>query len=190
MRAIFVTSGLVFAVLALAVASDVVSLHATSRSVDLYAIPPDRVEGVTVDGGKFSSLVANSVADGLLDARPLHPSLDQILSTSTPSPTLAPTPSPAPYVPSVQTWYPDPGWAAYLRSYTDDYPWDADRAVAIMLCESGGNSTSVSPYGYWGAWQIDYWFEGWDTLEGNTAAAYLKYVSAGGWSPWPVCRYR
>ena len=183
-------SALVALLVVALVASDVARFHTASVGPDIYNVPQVGVALVDGDSNGLRAYVATAVEDGLLDARPVVLSVAQILKTSTPSPTLAPTSSPAPFVPSVQTWYPDPGWATYLRSFTDDYPWDADRAVSIMLCESGGNATSVSPYGYWGAWQIDYYFEGWDTLAGNTAAAYAKYVSAGGWSPWPICQWR
>jgi hypothetical protein len=95
-------------------------------------------------------------------------------------------------LPGLSAWVPAPvdeGWRTYLRTITDDYPWDPDRAVDVMMCESGGNNDSYSPYGpYYGAWQIDFYHENWDDLIVNTSVAYFnKYVPAGGWAPWPNC---
>ncbi len=175
------------------VASDVARVPAASRGVDLYAIPPARVEGRDVDGGKLARSVVRAIEDGLLSATPVRLTLDQILRTSTPSPTASPTPRSVAYVSGVQTGYTAPikdqGWYDYLFDIVSQYPWDAVTGTRILLCESGGNATSYNPYGpYYGGWQIDYAFDGWDDLEINTRVAYeTKYVPAGGWSPWAWC---
>jgi hypothetical protein len=67
--------------------------------------------------------------------------------------------------------------------------------MRIVWCESGGRPDADENPGYWGIFQIDYWFQGWDDLATNTAAAWDKYTQAieywnDGWHPWPVCRWR
>jgi len=69
----------------------------------------------------------------------------------------------------------------------------------IMMCESGGNPTAVSPGGtYRGAYQFDYGT--WASVggSGDPAAAPIEeqHYRAGllyaqrGSGPWPVCQYR
>jgi hypothetical protein len=71
--------------------------------------------------------------------------------------------------------------------------------ASIMMCESGGNPTAVSPGGtYRGLYQFDY--STWQSVggTGDPAAATpaeqhyragLLYAQRGS-SPWPVCQYR
>ena len=168
------------------------SVATPSRIYDLYHISQARVEVDSADSNKFGGYIVSSIEDGLLSATPVHLTLDQITRTSTPSPTPAPTPTPIPYVPPVPVRDPPPirdqGWYDYIYSLASAYAWDAHIATRIILCEAGGNATSYSPYGYYGAMQINYWFEGWDDLVTNIRVGYeAKYVPAGGWSPWAWC---
>jgi hypothetical protein len=67
------------------------------------------------------------------------------------------------------------------------YSWNCDWAIATILCESGADPFSISPSGiYFGLWQIDYHFPGWDDPRINSNAAWGKYQN-NGTNPWPVC---
>ena len=74
-------------------------------------------------------------------------------------------------------------------------PWPCETMVAIAACESGLRPDAVNPIGYYGIFQINYVFEGWDNPWTNAQVAYYeKYLpmlewSGDGLSPWPVCRY-
>ena len=67
--------------------------------------------------------------------------------------------------------------------------------VAIASCESGLWPGALNPAGYYGLFQINHWFDGWDNPWTNAQAAYYeKYLpslqsSGDGLSAWPVCRY-
>lgn len=98
-----------------------------------------------------------------------------------------PAPTPVPY---------------YYSGSTDDViaaicslPWPCDTMVRIASCESGLNPNSVNPAGYYGLFQINFSFDGWNDPWRNAQVAYeTKYLPAllaggDGLSPWPVCRY-
>ncbi len=74
-------------------------------------------------------------------------------------------------------------------------PWPCEKMVAIASCESGLRPDAVNPIGYYGIFQINYVFDGWDNPWTNAQVAYYdKYLpmlnwSGDGLSPWPVCRY-
>ncbi len=112
---------------------------------------------------------------------------------------VAPQPQPAPEAPPVvvappassgQTWTPEEVVEAICS-----FPWPCEKMVAIASCESGLRPDAVNPIGYYGIFQIDYVFEGWDNPWTNAYVAYYnKYLpmlewSGDGLSPWPVCRY-
>jgi hypothetical protein len=67
--------------------------------------------------------------------------------------------------------------------------------VAVAACESGLRADAVNPIGYYGIFQIDHAFDGWDNPWTNAQVAYyqkyLPNLNAGGdgLGPWPVCRY-
>jgi uncharacterized protein YabE (DUF348 family) len=68
------------------------------------------------------------------------------------------------------------------------YGWDCSWALAVISCESGGNSSAYNPAGpYVGLFQIWEGFGGnlWDPAV-NIAAAYSLYQTGGG-SHWPNC---
>ncbi len=103
-----------------------------------------------------------------------------------------PTPEPELYVePVVSSWTAPPvrdqGWYDYIYSLAAVWPWDAHTATRVILCESGGNATSYSPYGYYGAMQINHWFPDWDVLEVNIAYGYNNKYAKGGWNHWWWC---
>ncbi|MCH8007337.1 MAG: DUF348 domain-containing protein [Chloroflexi bacterium] len=67
------------------------------------------------------------------------------------------------------------------------YGWDCNWALAVIQCESGGNSAAYNPAGYVGLFQI--WEGHGANLRDpatNIAAAYSLYRS-GGRSNWPNC---
>ena len=67
------------------------------------------------------------------------------------------------------------------------YGWDCNWALAVIQCESGGNSAAYNPAGYVGLFQI--WEGHGANLRDpatNIAAAYSLYLS-GGRSHWPNC---
>ncbi len=74
-------------------------------------------------------------------------------------------------------------------------PWPCERMVAIAACESGLRADAVNPIGYYGLFQINHAFDGWDNPWTNAQVAYYeKYLpmleSGGdGLAPWPLCRY-
>jgi hypothetical protein len=132
------------------------------------------------------------------------PTPDLVLDLAGPAPTAAPpyhppagivvppapTPPPATPPPSSGNWTKDDAVAAICS-----LPWDCTRMVAIAGCESGLRANAYNPVGYYGLFQINYWFEGWDNPWTNAQVAYeKKYLPAlqrtgDGTSPWPVCRY-
>jgi hypothetical protein len=66
--------------------------------------------------------------------------------------------------------------------------------VRIAYCESGLNPNSFNPAGYYGLFQINYSFDGWNDPWTNARVAYeQKYLPAlargDALAPWPVCRY-
>jgi hypothetical protein len=74
-------------------------------------------------------------------------------------------------------------------------PWPCDKMVRIATCESGLNPNSKNPAGYYGLFQINFYFDGWnDPLANAQTAYYSKYLPAtagggDGTSPWPHCRH-
>jgi len=102
----------------------------------------------------------------------------------------APTPPPATPPPSSGNWTKDDAVAAICS-----LPWDCVKMVAIAGCESGLRANAYNPAGYYGLFQINYAFEGWDNPWINAQVAYeQKYLPAlqkggDGLSPWPVCRH-
>jgi len=74
-------------------------------------------------------------------------------------------------------------------------PWPCEQMVAIATCESGLNPLAFSSAGYYGLFQINYAFEGWDDPVINAQVAYeqkyLPALAAGDpfW-PWPLCRWQ
>ena len=99
-----------------------------------------------------------------------------------------PTPPPvtrAPYIPPSQS-----DVVAAICSL----PWPCDQMVRIAACESGLNPGAYNPAGYYGLFQINHSFPGWDDALTNATVAYTeKYLPAlahgDGLTPWPVCRY-
>ncbi len=74
-------------------------------------------------------------------------------------------------------------------------PWPCEKMVAIAACESGLRADAVNPAGYYGLFQINHAFDGWDNPWTNAQAAYYeKYLPSlnrggDGLAPWPLCRY-
>ena len=106
----------------------------------------------------------------------------------TPAPAVVAPPPPPP--PSSGPWTTDEVVAAICS-----LPWPCERMVAIAACESGLRPDAANPAGYYGLFQINYWFAGWDNPWTNAQTAYntkyLPSLQAGGdgTSPWPHCRY-
>jgi hypothetical protein len=73
------------------------------------------------------------------------------------------------------------------RDLVCSYDWDCDWALAVIMCESGGNPNAYNPAGYVGLFQI--WQGHGSNLRDpatNIAAAYSLYLS-GGPGNWPNC---
>jgi LysM repeat protein len=110
----------------------------------------------------------------------------------------APAPAPAVIVPATPAPTPPPAQTTWT---TDEViaaicslPWPCDQMVKIASCESGLNPNAYNPAGYYGLFQINYSFDGWNDPYVNASVAYtVKYLPAlahgDGLSPWPVCRY-
>ncbi len=71
-------------------------------------------------------------------------------------------------------------------------PWPCDQMVGIAMCESGLVASAYNPAGYYGLFQINFPFEGWDDPLINSQVAYeqkyLPALAAGdGLSAWSNC---
>ena len=71
-------------------------------------------------------------------------------------------------------------------------PWPCDQMVGIAMCESGLVPSAYNPAGYYGLFQINFSFEGWDDPLINSQVAYerkyLPALAAGdGLSAWSNC---
>jgi len=134
-----------------------------------FALPPEAYVAVIDEPAGFT-----------LEAEPAA------VAAPIPAPTPEPTPPPAPYVPPAAT-----DVVAAICSF----PWPCETMVRIASCESGLNPRSMNPAGYYGLFQIDHIFDGWDDPLTNASVAYhkkyLPSLNAGGdgLSPWPYCRY-
>jgi hypothetical protein len=70
------------------------------------------------------------------------------------------------------------------------YPWNAERAYQIMMCESSGDPLAYNPAGHVGLFQVAL-IHRWtraelENPEINVAAAFELYEGRG-WQPWPSC---
>jgi LysM repeat protein len=107
-----------------------------------------------------------------------------------PAAALAPVPAPTP----APTLPPYTGTQADVVAAICSLPWPCDQMVRIAYCESGLNPNAVNPAGYYGLFQINYTFDGWNDPWVNSRLAYeLKYLPAlargDPLTPWPRCRY-
>lgn len=98
-----------------------------------------------------------------------------------------PAPTPAPSLPSFS------GTQEDVIAAICSMPWPCDQMIRIAYCESGLNPGSVNPAGYYGLFQINYWFDGWNDPWINARVAYeQKYLPAlargDPLAPWPLCR--
>jgi hypothetical protein len=66
------------------------------------------------------------------------------------------------------------------------FDWPVPYMMQVAWCESGGRADADENPGYWGLFQINYWWPDWADPTSNAAAAYAKYVGAG-LTPWPNC---
>ena len=102
------------------------------------------------------------------------------------------TPAPPPPPPPASS---GPWSTAEVINAICSLPWPCERMVAIASCESGLYPGAANPAGYYGLFQINHWFAGWDNPWTNAQTAYYeKYLpalqaSGDGMSPWPLCRY-
>jgi LysM repeat protein len=107
---------------------------------------------------------------------------------SAPAAVPVPAPTPAPATPP-----PFSGTQEDVVAAICSLPWPCDQMVRIAYCESGLNPNAINPAGYYGLFQINYSFEGWNDPWVNSRLAYeLKYLPAqargDSLSPWPRCR--
>ena len=112
-------------------------------------------------------LISRSLADEWYDPEPI----DTVVYYST-----APAP-PSVVISSGGAW----------SDLVCSYGWDCNWALAVIQCESGGNSAAYNPAGYVGLFQI--WEGHGANLRDpatNIAAAYSLYLS-GGRGRWPNC---
>lgn len=105
-------------------------------------------------------------------------------AAQTPEP-VTPTPTPTPYVIS--------GPQEVIDAICS-LPWPCDQMVRIASCESGLNPNAFNPAGYYGLFQINFMFDGWNDPLVNAQVAYeTKYLpalaSGDPLGPWPACRY-
>jgi len=105
------------------------------------------------------------------------------------APALAPVPAPTP----APTLPPYAGSSEDVIAAICSLPWPCDQMVRVAYCESGLNPNSVNPAGYYGLFQINYMFDGWNDPWANARVAYeQKYLPAlargDPLTPWPLCR--
>lgn len=110
---------------------------------------------------------------------------EEVFVPEEPEFTPTPTPSPTPYIPV--------GPQEVIDAICS-LPWDCETMVRIATCESGLNPNAFNPAGYYGLFQINFEFDGWNDPWVNAQVAYdTKYLPAlaGGdpLVPWPACRY-
>jgi LysM repeat protein len=132
-----------------------------------FVLPPEPVSYVSADIAE---------ADAQTEAREAAAAL---------APVPAPTPAPTlpPYV----------GSSEDVIAAICSLPWPCDQMVRIAYCESGLNPNSFNPAGYYGLFQINYLFDGWNDPWVNAREAYEhKYLPAlahgDPLTPWPLCR--
>lgn len=117
-----------------------------------------------------------------------------------PEPVLVPveTPTPAVVLEAAPAAPAAPGFAPWPAGPEDviaaicSLPWPCDVMVSIARCESGLRPHAYNPRGYYGLFQINYAFEGWDNPWTNARVAYeAKYLPAAArgdpYGPWPIC---
>lgn len=108
--------------------------------------------------------------------------------------------SPASAVTAVPAPTPDPTPPPFTGTQSDvidaicSLPWPCDQMVRIAYCESGLNPNAMNPAGYYGLFQINRMFDGWNDPWINARVAYeQKYLPSlargDPLAPWPVCRY-
>lgn len=116
------------------------------------------------------------------------PVVEEIVPEPEPVATPPPTPQRTPPPPAFA------GTTEDVIAAICSFDWDCDKMVSIAMCESGLNPTAYNPAGYYGLFQINYEFPGWDDPYTNAKVAYeqkyLPYVQQGGegTEPWPYCR--
>ena len=112
--------------------------------------------------------------------------------TGPPPPEPGPEPEPQPTPPPASG---GPWTTEEVIEAICSFPWPCEKMIAIASCESGLRPDAVNPIGYYGLFQINYVFDGWDNPWINAEVAYYqKYLpmlqwNGDGLSPWPVCRY-
>lgn len=118
-----------------------------------------------------------------------------------PRPVITPVPTPTPAAqqepPSPPTPRPANPQTLSVIPQTTECNWEAfaRKISAVTQCESGGNYSTNTGNGYYGAWQFD--LRTWQSVGGigfpsdataqeQDQRAFELYL-ARGWSPWPTC---
>lgn len=136
-----------------------------------FALPPEQVLYVSADAGEEAAATAAGSFEAATALVPV------------PAPT-PPPPTPPPYT----------GSSEDVIAAICSMPWPCDQMVRIAYCESGLNPNSANPAGYYGLFQINYMFDGWNDPWVNARVAYEnKYLPAlahgDPLTPWPLCRF-
>ncbi len=153
------------------------------------------INGAAVDD---TLVIGPTLVIPLPESQVVEPPMPDISEPAAAPVAVEPAPAPPPVVvapptappPSSGPWTPDEVIAAICS-----LPWPCERMVAIASCESGLRPGAANPAGYYGLFQINHWFAGWDNPWTNAQTAYYeKYLPAlqaggDGLSPWPLCRY-
>ncbi len=101
---------------------------------------------------------------------------------------LLPVPTPAPATPT-----PYGGTHDDIIAAICSLPWPCDQMIRVAYCESGLNPNAINGVGFYGLFQINYIFDGWNDPWTNSRVAYeQKYLPAlahgDPYVPWPKCR--
>ena len=157
-------------------------------SVDDY-IHVGQVLAIPVPSAEFSLPPENVVAV-IEEPEPVVEPAAVAVAVPTPAPRPARAPDPPAPAPAPAPPPPQGDVAAAICSL----PWPCETMVRIARCESGLNPRAVNPAGYYGLFQIDHQFAGWDDPLTHSQYTYQnKYLPAqargDALSPWPHCRH-
>jgi hypothetical protein len=152
-----------------------------------------------------AAIVALLAASLVLAAIPSDPTLQSaaVVTTTTDPPSTTDTwddeafviPTTTTTLPPTTTTAPPPPPEVQAAAASEPVPATGDRFDALAQCESGGDPTTNTGNGYYGAFQFD--LQTWQSVGrsgyphehsyGEQKAAAMDLHARRGWHPWPAC---